>query len=132
MPIIVIKSADHKTTNTGKVYLSVVDKGNTKYSCWDQELWNVLQPNLAIDVEVETKGIFKNIVAAESVAEGIQETIDKAQEAGAEVSGVGVVNFTNRRCALIQAIQLCCSGKIELKEVSKYSKNFDKYLNGDD
>ena len=143
MAIIVVKTADQKTTKTGKVYLSVVDQGGNQYSCWDTGLWNLFAPKLAVDVEVETKGNFKNIIGA-SVADEIQQTVDTVEQSGGEVSNVTMVDTKNRSYALSYAkdqVNQMMKDSPELakkssKDITKVtismSRDYEKYLNGED
>lgn len=66
--VISIISSELKTSKTGKQYLEVIDHDNVKYSCWDEALWNSLGKDVGARIEFEQKGIFKNILVAETMA----------------------------------------------------------------
>jgi len=124
--IIVVDKADQVQTKTGKTYLSVVDKAGKKYSCWDTELWNIIEKDRAVEVEVEKKGNFANIVSAKSVADQLPEVVNEAVKEGAEVTSV--TNVKNRAVSISYAKDLVCAGKIELNQLKTYADKFLAYI----
>ena len=144
MAIIIVKTADQKTTKTNKSYLSVIDQGGNQYSCWDSGIWNLFAPKLAVDVEIETKGNFKNITGAVAVADGIQQTVDTVEQSGGKVSNVTMVDTKNRSYALSYAKdqvnqmmkdnpELAKKNSMDITKVTiLMSREYEKYLNGED
>jgi len=60
-----IKSVERIKTGTGKEYVKVRDEQNNEFSVWDTKLWEALKEGNELEVRVQEKGNFKNIVGIE-------------------------------------------------------------------
>lgn len=55
-------------------------------------------------------------------------TIKPVKAAGGFVPGKGNPAYEHKRCALTNAVNLCGTGKITVKEISTYAESFMKFL----
>ena len=88
--VITIKSSQHKTSKTGKPYLEVIDQDNIKFSCWDEGLWNSLGQNASGKINYQQNGVFKNIVAVESMEQAVAHKVMEVQPKNHEPQEIGM------------------------------------------
>jgi len=88
--VLSIKESTQEMSKTDKPYLKIIDQDGTKFSCWDESLWNSLGKNLSVKVGFEQKGIFKNIVAVEAMEKALAERTIKEQPKVYEGQEIGL------------------------------------------
>lgn len=131
--IISVVTSEMQTSKTGKPYLQVVDQDNVKFSCWDEALWNTLGKNAGAKIGFEVKGIFKNIIQAETVELPINPEPEDTKEPKTKVVAEGskIKDPKNRAFALSYAKDLAVAGAIEPTKILSYAEVFTRYIDGD-
>jgi len=80
--VITIKTTEQKMAKNNNPYLEIIAQDDTKYSIFDQGLWNILAPNLSVKLSLEKKGNFWNVMGAESVKDALEakQAIEKQDD----------------------------------------------------
>jgi len=67
---ITIDSANSLKTKKGQPYVSVGDTDGKHYSCFKEDIYHLLKESDTVEVEIETKGEYSNIVGAKNIKTG--------------------------------------------------------------
>ena len=83
MKTITIKTVDKKTSSKGTPYLFVVDVEGNRYSVWDTKLMPRFQVSNEIEIAVDVKDTYTNIIGAKVLngAEPDLEELDTSKQA---------------------------------------------------
>jgi hypothetical protein len=121
----IIKSADKVIASTGKTYYKVVDAEGHTYSLWDKKLFDLLEPNGEVILDVQQRGDFQTIVGVTP----LKELSPSESEESRESKDKRICRLSCLESAIELAQAKISAGKdIESHEVVKVAKLFENYV----